>query len=296
MTPAPAEPDAARRLRLIAITEAELDAMHGAGPLAVSVYLELRRMMNYHDGTVGKSTPISLHGLAHATEIHITRGKGFEIRQPSEKEIRTALDRLARAGLLRRMAGDRLAYRLPMALTARARPAHSGQGEGTDSSTQPGTADTAPALAVQAEPGTPSEGTTEPNRAHIDGQEIQKPGAARRPAVDKSEGATRRPQRSAAGPTRTATPRPACADGEDHRLLLIGRQRGIEPRPGESWAQFRGRVFAQQGRAPDRADFQKMDMTAVDSQSCAMTGQGWALLPARSKALPIRHRETAFSG
>jgi len=85
-------------------------------------------------------------------------------------------------------------------------------------------------------------------------------------------------------------------DGEDHRLLLIGRQRGIEPRPGESWAQFRGRVFAQQGRAPDRADFQKMDMTAVDFQSCAMTGQGWALLPVRGKALPIEHRATAFSG
>jgi hypothetical protein len=260
------------------------------------MYIGLRRQMDYRTGETGRSTPISLAGLARATETHITRGKGFEIRQPSEKEIRTALDRLARASLLRRLPGDRLAYRLVLALTARARPAHTGQGEGTDSSTQPGIADTAPALALQPEPGTPSEGTTEPNRAHIDGQEIQKPAAARPPAVDKSEGATRRPQRSAAGPTRTATPRPACADGEDHRLLLIGRQRGVEPRPGESWAQFRGRVFAQQGRAPDRADFQKMDMTAVDFQSCAMTGQGWALLPVRGKALPIEHRATAFSG
>lgn len=292
--PAPAGPPQGGRL--IAITEAELDALHGAGPLAVALYLELRRMMDYHDGTVGRSTPISLHGLARATETHITRGKGFEIRQPSEKEIRTALDRLARAGLLRRLPGDRLAYRLPLALTARARPAHTGQGEGTDSSTQPGIADTAPLQAIETEPGTPSKPSTEANRAHIEGHEIQKPAAARPPAVDKSEGATRRPQRSAAGPTRTATPRTVCADGEDHRLLLIGRQRGIEPRPGESWAQFRGRVFAQRGRAPERADFQKMDMTAVDSQSCAMTGQGWALLPARGKALPIGHRETAFSG
>lgn len=222
--------------------EAELDAMHGAGPLAVALYLELRRMMDYHDGTVGKSTPISLHGLARATETHITRGKGFEIRQPSEKEVRTALARLAHAGLLRRLAGDRLAYRLPLALTARARPAHTGHGAGTDLSTDPGTADTAPLQALQAEPGTPSETSTEANRAHIDGQEIQKPAAANRPAVDKSEGATRRPQRSAAGPTRTATPRPACADGEDHRLLLIGARLGITARPGESWRDYGTRV------------------------------------------------------
>lgn len=292
--PAPAGPPQGGRL--IAITEAELDAMHGAAPLAVALYLQLRRMMDYRTGETGRSTPISLAGLARACETHTPRGRGTQIEQPSEKCIRTALDRLARAGLLRRLPGDRLAYRLPLALTARARPAHTGHGAGTDLSTEPGTADAAPLLAIETEPGTPSKPSTEANRAHIEGHEIQKPGAARPPAVDKSEGATRRPQRSAAGTGRTATPRPACADGEDRRLLLIGRQRGVEPRPGESWAQFRGRVFAQQGRAPDRADFQKMDMTAVDSQSCAMTGQGWALLPARSKALPIRHRETAFSG
>lgn len=282
--------------RLIAITEAELDAMHGAGPLAVAMYIELRRQMDYHDGTVGKSTPISLHGLARATETHTPRGRGTQIEQPSEKCIRNAIDRLAARGLLRRLAGDRLGFRLVLALTARARPAHTGQGEGTDSSTQPGTADAAPLQALQAEPGTPTETSTEPNRAHIDGQENQKPAAARPPAVDNPAGATRRPHRSAAGPARAATPRTVCSDGEDHRLLLIGRQRGVEPRPGESWAQFRGRVFAQQGRAPDRADFQKMDMTAVDFQSCAMTGQGWALLPVRGKALPIEHRATAFSG
>lgn len=282
--------------RLIALSEAEFDALHGAGPLAALLYIELRRQMDYRTGETGRSTPISLAGLARACETHTPRGRGTQIEQPSEKCIRNALDRLARAGLLRRLAGDRLAYRLPLALTARARPAHTGQGEGTDSSTQPGIADTAPLQAMQAEQGTPTETSTEANRAHVNAQENQTPAAARPPAVDKSEGATRRPNRSAAGPTRTATPRPACADGEDHRLLLIGRQRGVEPRPGESWAQFRGRVFAQRGRAPERADFQKMDMTAVDSQSCAMTGQGWALLPARGKALPIGHRETAFSG
>ena len=230
--------------RLIAITEAELDAMHGLGPLAVSLYIGLRRQMDYRTGETGRSTPISLHGLAHATEIHITRGKGFEIRQPSEKEIRTALDRLARAGLLRRLAGDRLAFRLVLALTVtRARPAHTGQGAGTDSSTQPGTADTVPALALQPEPGTPSKGTTEANRAHVNAQENQTPAAARPPAVDNPAGGARRPQRSAAaGPTRTATPRPVCSDGEDHRLLLIGARLGITARPGESWRDYGGRV------------------------------------------------------
>ena len=228
--------------RLIAITEAELDAMHGLGPLAVSLYVELRRQMDYHDGTVGKSTPISLHGLAHATEIHTPRGRGTQIEQPSEKCIRNALDRLARAGLLRRLAGDRLAYRLPMALTARARPAQTGHDAGTYSSTDPGTAAAAPLQALQAEPGTPTETSTEANRAHIDGQEIQKPAAARPPAVDNPAGGTRRPNRSAAGTGRTATPRTVCADGEDHRLLLIGARLGITARPGESWRDYGARV------------------------------------------------------
>ena len=228
--------------RLIAITELELDQLHGAGPLATAVYIELRKQMNYRTGEVGRSTPISLHGLGRAVETHITRGKGFEIRQPSEKEIRTALDRLQRIGLLRRLPGDRLAFRLPLALTARARPAHTGHDEGADSSTKPGIADTAPALAIQAEPGTQSETSTEANRAHIEGQENQNPGAAHRPAVDNPAGATRRPQRSAAGPGRPATPRTDCSDGEDHRLLLIGARLGITARPGESWRDYGGRV------------------------------------------------------
>ena len=228
--------------RLIALTEIELESLHGLGPLAVALYLELRRMMDYHDGTVGRSTPISLHGVARATETHTPRGRGTQIEQPSEKCIRNALDRLARAGLLRRLAGDRLAFRLVLALTARARPAHTGHGAGTDSSTQPGTADTAPALALQAEPGTPTETSTEPNRAHIDVHENQNPGAALPRAVDNPAGGARRPQRSAAGPTRAATPRPVCADGEDHRLLLIGARLGITARPGESWRDYGGRV------------------------------------------------------
>lgn len=237
--------------RLIALSEAELDAMHGAGPLAAALYLELRRLMDYRTGETGRSTPISLAGLARACETHTPRGRGTQIEQPSEKCIRNALDRLARAGLLRRLAGDRLSYRLPLALTARARPAHTGQGEGTDSSTQPGTADAAPLQALQAEPGTPTETSTEANRAHVNAQENQTPAAARPPAVDNPAGGARRPQRSAAGPTRTATPRTVCADGEDHRLLLIGARLGITARPGESWLDFGGRVA--QARAAAQA-------------------------------------------
>ena len=78
---------------MIAINEAELDALHGLGPLAALLYIELRRQMDYRTGETGRSTPISLAGLARACETHTPRGAGTQITQPTEKEIRNALDR-----------------------------------------------------------------------------------------------------------------------------------------------------------------------------------------------------------
>lgn len=215
--------------QLIALTDAELGTLHGAGPLAVALYIALRHQMDYRTGEVGRSTPISLHGLARATETHIPRGKGFEIRQPSEKEVRTSLDRLLRAGLLRRMAGDRLAFKLVQALTAQARPFQTGRDEDTDLSTEPGTTNPAPVLGMQAEPGTRRKAPQEANRAHIDVHENQNLRRPNSEPVDNSDESDR-PNGS--------------AEGQDlDRLLRIGRQRGIEARPGESWQQFRHRIF-----------------------------------------------------
>ena len=41
------------------------------------------------------------------------------------------------------------------------------------------------------------------------------------------------------------------ASGE-HRLLRIGQQKGIQPRPGESWAEYRTRLFQTPTRRPER--------------------------------------------
>lgn len=54
--------------QLIALTDAELGTLHGAGPLAVALYIALRHQMDYRTGEVGRSTPISLHGLARGNE------------------------------------------------------------------------------------------------------------------------------------------------------------------------------------------------------------------------------------
>lgn len=202
--------------RLVALTDNELAALFGVGPLGALLYLTLRASMDFTDGTAGRSTPISLHGLAMACETHTTRGAGVQITQPSEKEIRGALARLQRAGLLRRLAGDRLVFSLPLALTAPVRAFQTGQSAGADLSTEQGSAKPAPVLAIEAEHGRPARVRKGPNRAHIEVNEIQN--LAARDAAPGDE-------------------------VTEHRLIEVGKKRGIEPRPGESWAQFADRVF-----------------------------------------------------
>lgn len=249
--------------RLIALTEIEVDALFGAGPLGALLYLTLRTAMDYHDGTVGRSTPISLHGLAMACETHTPRGAGVQITRPTEKEVRNALAKLQRARLLRRLPGDRLAFSLPLALTASSRPIQTGHGAGADSSTEPDTRNPAPTLAVQAKPGMCGKPSKAANRAHVYGYENQTLAGLHAAAVDNRLGdgneivrfewpawATIRPDTGphavpserkgglAEGPR--TTPK---ASADESRLLAIGRQKGIEPRPGESWGAFRARVF-----------------------------------------------------
>ena len=253
--------------RLIALTDIEVDSLFGIGPLGALLYLTLRMAMDYHNGTTGRSTPISLHRLAMASETHTQRGAGTQITRPSEKEVRNALAKLQRAGLLLRLPGDRLAFSLPLALTASSRPIQTGHGEAVDSSTEPGNHKSAPLQGVRAEPGARFRGPQRPNRAHVYGYENQnllpKPdmhvdnlGEERR-LGDGHEivrdcwpsWATIRPDTARharhvvkSGFAEGGSTVPP-ADAEEQRLLVAGRKRGIEPRPGESWAQFRVRVF-----------------------------------------------------
>lgn len=286
----------------IVLTAEELDALHGTGPLAIAVYLTLRTAMDFATGTVGRSRPISLHGLAMATETHIPRGKGVQVAQPSEKETRLALERLSRAGLLCRLAGDRLAFSLPLALLASARPAQTGRSAGTDLFTEPGTANPAPALAFRpiagytgqsfrtpetGKPGTyrcteksympppgavensqPIAGSTLSGGRTTEGWISNLPPASTAPAVCDLSGIEASPaelaqamataqriraregssqpigpgllRRLLAKPTQAERPGKLSSD----ELVKLGTERGMPPRPGESWEQYRRRLDA----------------------------------------------------
>lgn len=259
--------------QVIAITAEEIDALHGVGPLAFQAYVLLRAWMDYGSGITGRSRPVSLAMLRAYCETHTPRGAGVQITAPSEKEIRTALARLQRAGLLGRLPGERLAFRLPLATIACARPKQTGHGAGIKSSTEPGTTKAAPIKAKRREPGADRAPSGQPNRAHIMVQEKQNPGHLQAAPVDKRNpdrppaevrdladirdwlaaqwftGTPPHQDRATAPPSekngfaeggRTVAP----ATAEEQRLLAIGRQKGKEPRPGESWATFRARLFA----------------------------------------------------
>lgn len=130
----------------------EIDALHGAGPLGMSVYVWLRTWVDLRTGRVGASRPISLQMLLSYTETHVPRGAGMQTIKATIKELRVALDRLQRLGLLVRMGGgDTLVFRMPMAVlpshaqikqgTVRAGcdGAEPGTEQGTESGTEQGT-------------------------------------------------------------------------------------------------------------------------------------------------------------
>jgi len=104
-------------LKGVYLTAAEIEATHGSGPLSACAYLWLRYWADIRTGVVGQSRPISLGMLRAYCETHVSKGAGVQIVQPSERNIRTALAGLERAGLLRRLSGDRLCYRLLLAQT-----------------------------------------------------------------------------------------------------------------------------------------------------------------------------------
>ncbi len=99
------------------LTATEIEAMHGTGPLSAFAYLWLRYWADIRTGVVGQTRPISLGMLRAYCETHVPKGAGVQIVQPSERNIRTALAGLERAGLLRRLSGDRLIFRLVLAQT-----------------------------------------------------------------------------------------------------------------------------------------------------------------------------------
>ena len=243
--------------QVIALTASEIDALHGVGPLAFTVYVLLRQWMDYGTGTVGRTRPVSLAMIRAYTETHTPRGYGTQIEQASEKAIRCALDRLIRAHLLQRQRAETLVFKLPMALTAPARPNQTGHDGGTNISTKQGTAKPAPAMAMRPEQGTAEAAFFASMRAHIMHQENLKPYA---PPVDNFVGHGQAPQ-----PRKTRSPDGSPSNRPSHpaprlrptipgtstipsishqdSLKRLGQRIGVEARPGESWQEYGHRLF-----------------------------------------------------
>ena len=114
------------------ITDGELDALYGAGPLAFTLYVWLRSWMDFDSGLVGLSRPISLGMLGAYGERHISRGSGQQIKRPTPKEVRMALEVLVSGGLLVRSSNpESLVFRMPLASVGKVRPKQTGQSSGT---------------------------------------------------------------------------------------------------------------------------------------------------------------------
>lgn len=264
------------------ITASEMERLHGAGPLAGFTYLHLRHWMDYESATVGRKRPISLAMLAAYTETHTPRGAGMQILQASEKNIRTALDRLQRTGLLRRLGGERLAFSLPLAVRASARPNQTRHVAGTADHGGAGTDVPSRIKDATVETGTIPAPSTAPNPAHIrnhvnlssstcavidflKGQDIRTSGkesviaewVAAGLGIDQVRDAvlSARANREAEGSSqpinigllaailRSPTkPKRKLTGLSDDELLRLGTSQGMPPHLGESWTDYRRRL------------------------------------------------------
>ena len=234
--------------QVFTVTSGEMDALHGLGPLSIAIYLHLRQWMDYATGTVGRTRPISLAMLASYLEHHIPKGQGTQITRPSERNLRTGLDNLVRAGLLIRERATSLVFRLVLAQTGEVRPFQTGCEQGTDLSTEPGSVKATPSMGSSAEQGMSETHADVLNAAHIRLKEVQELYAVQPASPVDNFGAAIQPATPSGDckPQRQSNRRLSLARGTEDdqaRLLRCGRQRGLEPRPGESWAEFAARVF-----------------------------------------------------
>ena len=234
--------------QVFTVTSGEMGALHGLGPLSIAIYLHLRQWMDYATGTVGKTRPISLAMIASYLEHHIPKGQGTQITRPSERNLRTGLDNLVRAGLLIRERATGLVFRLVLAQTGEVRPFQTRREPDTELSTKPDTAKAMQDKGFSTKPDTSKTSTDSPNLTHIKYQEVQNLYAV--PPASPVDNFHRREQPATpqgdCTPQRQSNRRLGLARGSEDdqaRLLRCGRQRGLEPRPGESWAEFAARVF-----------------------------------------------------
>ena len=239
--------------QLITFKRTELETLHGAGPLAFQTYVLLRWWMDYRTGITGRRRPISLAMLEAYCETHTPRGAGLQIEKPTEKSIRGAIARLERAGMLRRLAGPRLAYMLPMAVTASARPIQTGRDTGTHSCTELDSRKAPFKLAYRHIPGIKYETTRRANRAHIKNHVCE-----RVPAwlVDQlgAEGI------HLTGIDQSITKLAELADSAEHLEKAIKRARQLRQRAGSTQALNTGLIRSILEGRPSDADIRDVSV------------------------------------
>ena len=99
------------------ITLEEMEALHGLPHLQRCLYMQLVFVADRRTGRVGIKSGLSLLGLQQRLEVHPARGRHADhVGQPTKKAIRSALNGLENAGLIKPCGnGEVLAFLLPLA-------------------------------------------------------------------------------------------------------------------------------------------------------------------------------------
>ncbi|MGL6245686.1 hypothetical protein [Pseudomonas sp.] len=120
--------------KAIAFSAPEMEGLAGLPLMQRWLYLVLRWYMDRFTGRVGDTRGISLQGLTEELYVEPVRGRHTsECGSPSKKAIRSALDGLEKAGLIRPCGnGEVLVFFLPKARRASSRPKDDGHMRGTD--------------------------------------------------------------------------------------------------------------------------------------------------------------------
>lgn len=215
-------------------TDRERQALPGLGPLARAMYEVLRFQMDYTTGLVGRRTPISWNGLAHELRTDTPRGRGHQTTRPTLQEMRTAVERLIRAGLLKRVGGeDFLSFLCPFAFIAPVRPFHTQQSGNSPQSTEPNRRETSNGEAFEGFEDSPDSGDVSLNSTHIRDVWMCTPpqsSSTDLTGVDAGDaGAGEGPNRDRASPSQAGQ---LTQPGNTHNDPYRDRPAGSHPAPG----------------------------------------------------------------
>lgn len=152
------------------LTLRELQALEGLGPLAWGVYVLLRSWMDFETGYVGRKNGFALNDLATEMETVTPKGKGFTREKPSEQNMKTALGRLEKAGLIKRIPAQFVVFLLPLAVVGKVRPDQTSSIPNDELSTEHNARKASNSKGFSIEPNTCFHGEVRPYLTHISEQ------------------------------------------------------------------------------------------------------------------------------